>query len=39
MIKEALEYIISLRKPEITDINGETYSDKTLMLLVCHTYT
>lgn len=30
MIKEALEYIISLRKPEITDINGETYSDKTL---------
>lgn len=30
MIKEALEYIVSLRKPEITDIDGETYSDKAL---------
>lgn len=30
MIKEALEYIVGLRKPEIIDIDGETYSDKRL---------
>ena len=30
MIKEALEYIISLRKPEILEIGNETYSDKPL---------
>lgn len=30
MIKEALEYIVGMRKPEILDIDGETYSDKAL---------
>ena len=30
MIKEALEYIVSLRKPEIIEIDGDTYSDKEL---------
>ena len=30
MIKEALEYIVSLRKPEILEIGNETYSDKPL---------
>lgn len=29
-IKEALEYIVGLRKPEIVEINGERYSDKEL---------
>lgn len=30
MIKEALEYIVRLSKPEIQEIDGETYSDKSL---------
>lgn len=30
MLKEALEYIVGLRKPEIVNIEGETYSDKPL---------
>lgn len=30
MIKEALAYVVGLKKPEIMDINGETYSDKPL---------
>lgn len=30
MIKEALQYIVGMRKPEIMEINGETYSDKAL---------
>lgn len=30
MIKGALEYIVGLNKPEITEINGNTYSDKSL---------
>lgn len=35
MIKSALQYIVSLRKPEIMEINGETYSDKELSR-ICH---
>lgn len=30
MLKEALEYIVGLRKPEIVEVGGETYSDKPL---------
>ena len=30
MIKEALAYIVGMRKPEIVQIDGETYSDKAL---------
>ena len=30
MIKEALQYIVDLKKPEIVQINGDTYSDKGL---------
>lgn len=29
-IKEALEYIVGLRKPEIISVGGESYSDKEL---------
>ena len=35
MIQKALEYIVGLRKPEVLDINGETYSDKELKR-ICH---
>ena len=34
-IKEALEYIVGLRKPEIVEIDGERYSDKELRR-ICH---
>lgn len=34
MIKEALAYVVGLKKPEIMDINGETYSDKPLNRIV-----
>lgn len=30
IIKEAIEYVVSLRKPEIQEIDGVTYSDKEL---------
>lgn len=30
MIKDALDYIVGMRKPTITEINGQTYSDKKL---------
>lgn len=30
MIKEALEYIVGLKTPVITEIDGNTYSDKPL---------
>ena len=30
MIKEALEYIVGLNKPEILNIKGQDYSDKSL---------
>ena len=30
MIKEALEYIVGLKKPEILEIGDQTYSDKSL---------
>lgn len=30
MIKQALEYIVGMRAPEVLEINGETYSDKRL---------
>lgn len=30
MIKDALEYIVGMRKPNITEIDGQTYSDKKL---------
>lgn len=30
MIREALQYIVGLSKPEVISINGETYSDKNL---------
>ncbi len=30
MIKEALEYIVGMRTPHITTIDGDTYSDKSL---------
>lgn len=33
-IKEALEYIVGLRKPEIVEIGGENYSDKQLNRIV-----
>lgn len=35
MIQKALEYIVGLRKPEIVNVNGETYSDKELKR-ICH---
>lgn len=28
MIKEALQYVVGLRKPEVIDVNGESYCDK-----------
>lgn len=34
MIKKALEYIVGLNKPEITEIGGETYTDKVLQRVV-----
>ena len=30
MIKDALEYIVGMKKPNITEIGGKTYSDKKL---------
>ena len=30
MIKEALEYIVGLRKPELMEVNGQSYTDKAL---------
>lgn len=30
MIKDALEYIVEMKKPNITEIGGQTYSDKKL---------
>lgn len=33
-IKEALEYIVGMRKPEIVEVNGETYADKQLTRVV-----
>lgn len=30
MIKEALQYIVGLNKPELVEVEGETYSDKEL---------
>ncbi len=30
MIKKALEYIVGLNKPELVEVGGETYSDKSL---------
>lgn len=30
MIKEALQYIVGLRKPEVLEINGQSYCDKAL---------
>lgn len=30
MIKEAIEYIVGMKKPHIEEINGQTYSDKSL---------
>ncbi|MCI9596655.1 MAG: hypothetical protein HFE75_05025 [Firmicutes bacterium] len=30
MIKEALQYIVGLNKPELVEVGGETYSDKNL---------
>jgi hypothetical protein len=35
MIKEALEYIVGLNEPKLNNIDGETYSDKTLHR-ICH---
>ncbi len=35
MIKEALQYIVDLRKPEVLKIDGETYTDKDVKR-VCH---
>ncbi len=35
MIKQALEYIVGMRAPEVLEINGETYSDKRLER-ICH---
>lgn len=35
MIKEALEYVVGLRKPEIVEVGGQTYSDKGLNR-ICH---
>lgn len=34
-LKEALEYVVGLRKPEIVSIRGENYSDKDLHR-ICH---
>lgn len=34
-LKEAFEYVVGLRKPEIMEINGEQYSDKELRR-ICH---
>lgn len=30
IIKEAIEYVVGLRKPEVQEIDGVTYSDKEL---------
>lgn len=30
MIKEAMEYVVGLRKPELMEVKGETYTDKAL---------
>lgn len=30
MIKKTLEYIVGLNKPELVEVGGETYSDKSL---------
>ena len=35
MIKEALQYIVGLSEPNIKEINGETYTDKSLHR-ICH---
>ncbi len=35
MIKEALQYIVGMGSPNITEIKGETYSDKELFR-ICH---
>lgn len=34
-LREAFEYVVGLRKPEIMEINGEQYSDKELRR-ICH---
>lgn len=34
MIKEALQYVIGLNKPEIIDVNGTPYSDKNLYKVI-----
>lgn len=34
-LREASEYVVGLRKPEILEINGEQYSDKSLTR-ICH---
>jgi len=34
-LKETLMYIVGMRKPELLDIDGETYSDKEL-IRICH---
>lgn len=33
-IKEALEYIVGMRKPEIVEVNGESYTDKELTRII-----
>lgn len=33
MIKDALEYIVEMKKPNITEIGGQTYSDKKLEIV------
>ncbi len=30
MIKEALEYIVNMSAPHLTEVDGETYSDRLL---------
>ena len=35
MIKEALEYLVELAKPEIITVDGRTYTDKQLERVVC----
>ena len=34
-LKEALEYAVELKKPEIVNVGGEDYSDKRLYR-ICH---
>lgn len=34
MLKEALQYIIGMSEPTVREINGETYSDKTLHRII-----